>query len=45
MIHTCQQFIEDVFYKRKLLNHSLPKYRLSFILDVFETHTKHTAHT
>jgi len=33
------KFIEDVFYKRKLLNHSLPKYRLSFILDVFETHT------
>jgi len=22
-----------------LLNHSLPKYRLSFILNVFETHT------
>lgn len=27
------------FDKRKLLNHSLPKYRLSFILNVFETLT------
>lgn len=33
------------FDKRKLLNHSLPKYRLSFILNVFETHTHTHTHT